>query len=161
LIDCVKLGGPLDRKPYRNLHLGTIEDKNEFRRRFDSLQLDVPTTITNSFNSEDNMLRVEHSTESATSTLNSDIQGVNAAGTAGDSSVSCIPPPVTTDAHIVYVVIWLLKLWRMLMFCCIFNLYRLIFLIRTSVTVLIGAFDSCIVLTLYNIANIVRSTHNI
>jgi len=46
------------------------------------------------------MLRVEHSTESATSTLNSDIQGVNAAGTAGDSSVSCIPPPVTTDAHI-------------------------------------------------------------
>jgi hypothetical protein len=80
LIDCAKLGGPLNRKPYRNLHLGTTGDKNEFRRRFDSLQLDVPTilfkrthstsSITNSSNSDDNMVGVEHSTESATSTGN-------------------------------------------------------------------------------------------
>ena len=80
LIDCAKLGGPLNQKPYRNLHLGTTGDKNELRIRFDSLQLDVPTillkrthstsSITNSCNSDDNIVGVEHSTESVTSTGN-------------------------------------------------------------------------------------------
>ncbi len=62
-IDCVKLGGPFESKPYRNLHMGTKEEKAEFRRLFDSLQIAGPTVRTKRVHSSSLDLSCDASTE--------------------------------------------------------------------------------------------------